>query len=463
VTDAATRERILPANALPVNLSAEQSILGAILLDNSCYAQAASLLRADDFSLDSHRRVYAHMCTLGESGRPIDFVTLTEELTRNKELEAVGGIAYITSLTDGLPRAQNIESYIRIVRDKAGKRYAAREAEAIMHAAMDGIGLSDLAARCAEMGQHVARYETASGVDLSRIPDPLELPREPEAWIVPGLVLKAGITVLAGEPGAGKTWLALLLARAVGFGGDYLDRKCQRAKVVILDFENPRSIIQERWNTIFHGPVKGHVTLWAAWSGLGEVPKVGDPRLTEVAQPNRLVIVDTLSGAHSAKDENSAAEMAPVLAFFRTMANQGAAILLLHHRGKNELTKYRGSSAIAAGVDIAAALSKSEDGPLTLHVFKSRATPEYKLTIQPDFEAGTFEVVDSPGKVAYRDDVATIKSAINENPGLSANKIVELTAIRRQRAWDILKRYVGTHWRVETEGKANRYFPMEAN
>jgi replicative DNA helicase len=116
---------------LPVNLEAERSILGAILLDNACYPQAASLLKQDDFSLDSHRRIYGHIRGLSDTNRPIDFVTLTEELGRNKELEAIGGVAYLTSLTDGLPRVQNIEHYIRIVRDKAilrGVIHAANQA-----------------------------------------------------------------------------------------------------------------------------------------------------------------------------------------------------------------------------------------------------------------------------------------------------------------------------------------------
>ena len=104
---------------LPVNIEAERSILGAILLDNFCYTQAAALLKKEDFSLDAHRRVYGHVVGLAESGRPIDYVTLTEELSRTKELEAIGGVAYLTSLTDGLPRVQNIEHYIKIVRDKA--------------------------------------------------------------------------------------------------------------------------------------------------------------------------------------------------------------------------------------------------------------------------------------------------------------------------------------------------------
>ena len=104
---------------LPASVEAERAILGAILLDNSSYPQAAEFLRADDFSLDSHRRIYLRMMELAETGRPIDFVTLTEQLGQHKEIESVGGVAYVTSLTDGLPRVKNIEQYVRIVKDKA--------------------------------------------------------------------------------------------------------------------------------------------------------------------------------------------------------------------------------------------------------------------------------------------------------------------------------------------------------
>src|SRR5215831_5711093 len=104
---------------LPASADAERAILGAILLDNSTYPQAAEHLLADDFSLDSHRRIYLRMVELAESGRAIDFVTLTEQLGLHKEIESVGGTVYVMSLTDGLPRVKNIEHYVRIVKDKA--------------------------------------------------------------------------------------------------------------------------------------------------------------------------------------------------------------------------------------------------------------------------------------------------------------------------------------------------------
>ena len=107
---------------LPASVEAERSILGAILLDNHSYNEAAEKLRPEDFSLDSHCRIYSRMAELIDARRAVDIVTLAEELARRKEVEAVGGVAYLASLTEGLPRRPSIEEYVRIVKDKSLSR-----------------------------------------------------------------------------------------------------------------------------------------------------------------------------------------------------------------------------------------------------------------------------------------------------------------------------------------------------
>lgn len=107
---------------LPNNLEAERSILGAILLDDNAVLAVFESLKSQDFYLDSHRKVYEKMLHLMNSSRPIDLVTLKEELQRSNELESVGGAAYLASLTDGLPRAINIEYYAQIVKEKSTLR-----------------------------------------------------------------------------------------------------------------------------------------------------------------------------------------------------------------------------------------------------------------------------------------------------------------------------------------------------
>jgi replicative DNA helicase len=115
----ATTPDIAFERGLPASIDAERSILGAILLENHSYNEAAERIGADDFALDSHRRIFSRMAELIDAGRAVDIVTLAEELARRKEVEAVGGVAYLASLTEGLPRRISIEEYVRIVKDKS--------------------------------------------------------------------------------------------------------------------------------------------------------------------------------------------------------------------------------------------------------------------------------------------------------------------------------------------------------
>jgi replicative DNA helicase len=118
----ATQTDITLDRGLPASVEAERTILGTILLDNVLFNEAAEKLIADDFSLDSHRRIFARMAELVDAGRSVDIVTLAEALDRKKELEAIGDRPYLWSLTENLPRRLSIEEYVRIVKDKSQLR-----------------------------------------------------------------------------------------------------------------------------------------------------------------------------------------------------------------------------------------------------------------------------------------------------------------------------------------------------
>ncbi|HMD42980.1 MAG TPA: replicative DNA helicase [Candidatus Acidoferrum sp.] len=122
---------------LPSNIDAEKSILGAILLDNNVLNTAIESLKAEDFFLPHHRRIFTQMIVLGESQRAIDFVTLTEELQRKGELEASGGAPYLASLVDGMPRVSNVEHYAHIVKEKAILRNLIHATHSIQQRAME--------------------------------------------------------------------------------------------------------------------------------------------------------------------------------------------------------------------------------------------------------------------------------------------------------------------------------------
>jgi replicative DNA helicase len=123
---------------LPHNLEAERSVLGAILLDNTHLDLVVEKgLKADDFFLPHHRRLFEAMFQLGESNTPIDLVTLMDYLHRRGELEAAGGQVYVASIGDGMPRVVNVEHYARIVREKSLLRHLIHTTHSIQQQALE--------------------------------------------------------------------------------------------------------------------------------------------------------------------------------------------------------------------------------------------------------------------------------------------------------------------------------------
>jgi replicative DNA helicase len=133
----ATFLQIVERDGLPASVHTERVILGSMLSDPVAVVDASAKLLADDFSLDSHRRIYGAMLELSELGHAIDFVTVAETLAQRKELEAVGGRAYIISLTEGLPRHLAIENYVQVVKDKSILRQLMQVCELGLNRAAD--------------------------------------------------------------------------------------------------------------------------------------------------------------------------------------------------------------------------------------------------------------------------------------------------------------------------------------
>src|SRR6202795_3615722 len=120
---------------LPTNLDAERFVLGSILMDDSHFVTTAGVLDADDFSLEKHRRIFKRMGGLQERVEKIDRVTLANELMRYGELESCDGLSYLVSLDDGLPQIFNVDSYVRIVKEKALLRRIIFASQAMMNRA----------------------------------------------------------------------------------------------------------------------------------------------------------------------------------------------------------------------------------------------------------------------------------------------------------------------------------------
>ncbi|HBC92786.1 MAG TPA: replicative DNA helicase [Pelotomaculum sp.] len=103
----------------PQNIDAEQSVLGAILIDREAIYKAMRVLQPGDFYRESHRTIYEAMLLLNEAGSPVDLITLSDQLRQQGDLEKVGGVAAIATLAEMVPTAASVEYYARIVEEKS--------------------------------------------------------------------------------------------------------------------------------------------------------------------------------------------------------------------------------------------------------------------------------------------------------------------------------------------------------
>jgi replicative DNA helicase len=143
----------------PASLHAERTILGAMLVDSLAIVDATMLLKAEDFALDSHRKIYEVMLHLSEVGYAVDLITVGEDLKKRKELDSIGGLPYLAELSEGLPRKLSVESYVRIVRDKSLMRQLMTVCDSGMMEAADQSRealdvLNEVESRMMEISEH---------------------------------------------------------------------------------------------------------------------------------------------------------------------------------------------------------------------------------------------------------------------------------------------------------------------
>ena len=112
----------LGAYVPPHSIEAEQSTLGAMLIERSAVEKVFEILEKEDFYRENHQTLFDVVTTLAERDEPVDLITVQEELKNRDKLDAIGGIAYLTALFDTVPTAANVEYYARIVEEKATLR-----------------------------------------------------------------------------------------------------------------------------------------------------------------------------------------------------------------------------------------------------------------------------------------------------------------------------------------------------
>ncbi len=223
----------LPDKLPPQNIEAEQSVLGCLMLDKNAIVKVADILRPGDFYRQIHNIIFSAMVGLYEKGEPIDLLTLTNHLENLRQLEKIGGPAYLTTLVNAVPTAAHVLHYAKIVHHKKVLRDLIEAAEHITQLGFkEEENIEDI---MDEAEQQIFRISQKSLTqEFLPVKDTLEEAFEridklhkgtgifrgtPTGFlelddILSGLQ-KSDLVILAARPSLGKTALALDIARHV--------------------------------------------------------------------------------------------------------------------------------------------------------------------------------------------------------------------------------------------------------
>src|SRR5213075_594253 len=233
--------QLLALKLPPHSIEAEQSLLGALLIDNQAFDRIADLVAGEDFYRDDHRRIWRHIQKLVENSRPADVVTVAESIEASEDKDKTGGAAYLAALSQNTPSSINVRRYAELVRERSVQRRLAQVATEIAESALalagkevgqlldeaeskifqiaasgtrkdQGLlGIKPVLARVFEKLDHL--HSQANPSDVTGVPTGYLKLDEMTSGLQGG-----DLIIIAGRPSMGKTALALNIAEHVAVG-----------------------------------------------------------------------------------------------------------------------------------------------------------------------------------------------------------------------------------------------------
>lgn len=217
----------------PQNIDAEASMLGAVLIDSDAIVRIADVVDIEDFYDERHQRIFEAIKKLYEKHRPIDVLTLSNQLKEDSFLDIIGGAAYLTELTNFVPTAAHVEHYAEIVAQKAIRRRLIKASQEIVGLGYDETKsvqelIEEAETQLFKVSQQQVKQDVASIEDIladsfERL-DELHKDKGKIRGVPTGLkdldnilagLQRSDLIILAARPSMGKTALALNIAHNI--------------------------------------------------------------------------------------------------------------------------------------------------------------------------------------------------------------------------------------------------------
>lgn len=461
----------------------ERSILGACLIeDRGTLETVLSQVQPCHFSLESHARIYKAVQSLAQSG-DVNHLLLTNELAKRNEIGSVGGWEYVTDLTKGIPKAGG--SWLTRVIDELIESWRVRQIKKLAQALENG-GSSDAMMeaiagemeRLKQQGFQTARKpESLAGV-RARVVCLADVEAKPVRWLWEPYIPLGMVSIISGDPGAGKSFVALSIAADLTNGRMRGAPRYNPGGVLYLTLENPLAeVMRPRLDSLGGDPKLFWVVNGTVYENENGNDESGIITLADLdlldetiqAQKVRLVVIDPLTSfIGQGKNLNHANETRPVFDRLATLAERHeCAVVVVRHNNKQSGGKaiYRG----AGSVDMTGAVRSEMLAAINPENPEQRALAHIKTNIGPQGRTQGYVIEpDGQGSVrfSWTGELAITAEELNVSPEAPENRtkqdearewLIELLreGSREQREIEKLAGTAGLKWRTVQRAKAD--------
>lgn len=354
----------------------ERLVLGACLDEMGTVDYACRMVLPEYFGLDSHGRIFARIRDMHRRKSPVNMLTLMTELGRLKELEAVGGAAYVTDLSDGVPfgMGPRLREYV----DRLKECYRVRLLKTLAESIATGESSAEITQKIHSTLERISEGSSDSAMFAS-FPDFVASTPAQIDWMVSGIIERGANGFVAAEPKGSKSFCTADLAIALATGTHWLGFAVPHpVRVALVSREDNPSLTSWRLKHLMQGRELNAPQLDRLETNLYVNTRQQTPRfmldneqeLSELINACRekrieFIILDVLNILHQA-DENDNTQMAGVLRKVKWLHEEtGAAIGILHHYKKEDsgriTQRLRGASAIAGFAEWVIGLSMADE------------------------------------------------------------------------------------------------------
>ena len=391
-TNGSTTTIITDQAGMPNVKEAERAVLGAMLIDNSIIPDVTVTLSASSFHDTKNRTAYNAIRDAWENDGVADQVTVTMHLLDAGKLDDIGQ-PYVAELASETATSANWKAHARIVTDHQNRRNMIVLAQKCDTLARAGDIENGLAVMRDYLDKATIETTETDWQDMPTVGEFVKSGDETIDFLLAGAIIENSTTILASDPGAGKSMWAMGLSFSIATGRPFVGREVKPGRVLCFDYEMAENLLRWRLGAVARGmgldidTVDNFRIRSLATDELSTEAGVNKLAAKIAAFKPSLVVFDTMRRAMGDLKENQSDDMAKILQalnHIKARTGHDFSVLHLHHTVKDKeaqgLERLRGSGDLAGQVDQVLIMDAFSDGKITLDAVKQRHGEPFQET-----------------------------------------------------------------------------------